>query len=92
MCSYPYTNLVGWSPNYIPDVSINNLHTVSLQLWDSSTGMVLADFKGHKDSVTCCALSASGKLVASSSEDNTVKVIKIVMCCNCCLMGLPDID
>jgi hypothetical protein len=39
--------------------------------------MVLADFKGHKDSVTCCALSASGKLVASSSEDHTVKVIDL---------------
>ena len=45
-----------------------------MQLWDSSTGMVLADFKGHKDSVTCCALSTSCKLVISSSEDNTVKV------------------
>ena len=39
--------------------------------------MVLADFKGHKDSVTCCALSASSKLVASSSEDTTVKVIDV---------------
>ena len=46
----------------------------NIQLWDSSTGMVLADFKGHENSVTCCALSSSGKLVASSSEDNTVKV------------------
>ena len=44
------------------------------QLWDSSTGMVLADFKGHRDMVTCCALSASGKIIVSSSEDLTVKV------------------
>ena len=44
------------------------------QLWDSSTGMVLADFKGHKDMVTCCTMSASGKIIVSSSEDLTVKV------------------
>ena len=44
------------------------------QVWDSSTGMVLANFKGHKDLVTCCALSRSGKLVVSGSEDCTVKV------------------
>ena len=36
--------------------------------------MVQADYKGHKDHVTCCDLSPSGKLVVSSSEDCTVKV------------------
>ena len=36
--------------------------------------MVLADFKGHKDMVTCCTMSASGKIIVSSSEDLTVKV------------------
>lgn len=44
------------------------------QLWDSSTGMVLADLKGHKDMVTWCALSCSGKMIVSCSEDLTVKV------------------
>ena len=48
-----------------------------LQLWDSSTGTVLADFKGHKNTVTCCALSSSGKLVVSSSEDKTIKVLHV---------------
>ncbi|CAI8008599.1 Uncharacterized WD repeat-containing protein alr3466 [Geodia barretti] len=36
--------------------------------------MELADFRGHSDMVTCCALSNSGKFVVSSSEDNTVRV------------------
>ena len=36
--------------------------------------MVVADFKGHKDMVTCCTMSASGKIIVSSSEDLTVKV------------------
>jgi apoptotic protease-activating factor len=45
-----------------------------IKLWDASTGMELADFRGHSDMVTCCALSNSGRLVVSSSEDNTVRV------------------
>lgn len=45
-----------------------------IQLWDASTGMELADFRGHSDMVTCCALSNSGRLLVSSSEDNTVRV------------------
>ena len=36
--------------------------------------MVLGSFRGHKNTVTCCAISANGKLAVSSSEDNTVKV------------------
>ena len=48
--------------------------TGTAQVWDSSTGMELANFKGHKDVVQCCALSRSGKLVVSGSSDCTVKV------------------
>ena len=51
-----------------------SLHPSLPQVWDSSTGMVLADFKGHNNIVTCCALSRSGKLVVSGSEDCTLKV------------------
>ena len=36
--------------------------------------MVLAEYKGHTDRVTCCALSKAGRYVASSSEDSTVRV------------------
>ena len=45
--------------------------------------MVLGNFKGHKYAVTCCAISANGKLAVSSSWDCTVKVGGIgvhVMC------------
>ena len=34
----------------------------------------MADFKGHTDTVTCCALAVNGRLVVSCSEDCTVKV------------------
>ncbi len=46
----------------------------NLQLWDATTGMVLADYKGHTDDVTCSDLAPSGKYVVSCSEDCTVKV------------------
>ena len=36
--------------------------------------MVLADYKGHTDDVTCSDLAPSGKYVVSCSEDCTVKV------------------
>jgi len=36
--------------------------------------MVLADYKGHKDRVTCCDMTKNIKYIVSSSEDNTVKV------------------
>lgn len=36
--------------------------------------MVMGNFKGHSDRVTCCALSEDGRLLISSSEDCTVKV------------------
>ena len=50
------------------------VHLFTTQLWDASTGMELADFRGHSDMVTCCALSDSGRFVVSSSEDCTVRV------------------
>ena len=43
--------------------------------------MELADFRGHSDMVTCCALSNSGKFVVSSSEDNTVRVSQYINTC-----------
>ena len=45
-----------------------------MQFWDASTGMVLSEFKGHTDRVTCCAIANTGRLIVTSSEDNTVKV------------------
>ena len=64
--------------NYMYRTSTNNIilyvHLFTTQLWDASTGMELADFRGHSDMVTCCALSDSGRFVVSSSEDCTVRV------------------
>lgn len=51
---------------------------MATQLWDASTGMVLGDYKGHKDDVTGCDLAPSGKILISSSEDCSVKVRKLV--------------
>ena len=36
--------------------------------------MVSANFVGHTDRVTCCAIVSKGGLLVSCSEDNTVKV------------------
>ena len=45
-----------------------------VQLWESSTGRVITEFRGHEDIVKYCCLSHSEKLIVSSSCDKTVKV------------------
>jgi WD40 repeat protein len=45
-----------------------------LWLWDTASGNVVAQFVGHTDVVTDCALSADGRTLVSSSLDGTLKV------------------
>ncbi|OCK73863.1 YVTN repeat-like/Quino protein amine dehydrogenase [Lepidopterella palustris CBS 459.81] len=42
--------------------------------WDAATGAVRATLEGHSDWVTSVALSADGQLVASGSDDKTVRL------------------
>ncbi len=46
----------------------------SVRVWDAATGKMLADLKGHTDSVTSIAFSPDGKQIISSSQDGSVRV------------------
>ena len=53
---------------------IFDFYIMHVQLWESSTGKVVTEFKGHEDVVKYCCFSHSEKLLVSSSRDKTVKV------------------
>lgn len=43
-------------------------------LFDVRSGRLLKQFRGHKDSMYCAQLSPDGKLLATGSYDNTIKL------------------
>lgn len=45
-----------------------------MQMWNSSTGVELAEFSGHTGPVFCCALMHGSNIIVSGSKDRTVKV------------------
>ncbi len=45
-----------------------------VRLWDSTTGKVLKELKGHRMSITAVAFSPDGKRLLSSSLDHTIRV------------------
>ena len=46
----------------------------SARVWETATGVSIADLLGHQDSVVKARFSADGKLVATASMDRTVRV------------------
>lgn len=44
-----------------------------IQLWQANTGQVVGNLKGHKDRVSCLALSPSGQTLISGSKDQTIR-------------------
>lgn len=44
-----------------------------IQLWQASTGQAMGSLQGHKDRVSCLALSPSGQTLISGSKDQTIK-------------------
>src|SRR5207302_9696428 len=44
------------------------------RLWDTSSGRLLATLEGHTSRVSGVALSADGRLLASSSADGTLRL------------------
>lgn len=52
-------------------------HDNSLILWDSTSGEMLKNLRGHSRVVTGCALSPSGNYAISASHDETVRLWNI---------------
>jgi len=46
----------------------------ALRLWELVTGEEVAQFKGHTGPVTCLTSSGDGKIIASGSEDQTIRI------------------
>jgi WD40 repeat protein len=46
----------------------------SIELWDVASGKIKANLRGHKHRVSSLAFSPDGKLLASGSEDETIKL------------------
>jgi WD40 repeat protein len=51
-----------------------DLVTSTIKLWDPATGMLTMTLEGHSNFVSGLSFSASGKLLASSSQDRTIKI------------------
>ena len=48
-----------------------------VQLWDVSTGKEVRAFTGHKERVTCVAMTADGRMLATGSLDNTFRLWEV---------------
>lgn len=51
-----------------------NAHDPTLQLWDASTGVLLARLRGHFDNVHALALGADGARALSAAGDGTLRL------------------
>jgi WD40 repeat protein len=54
---------------------INNIGTV--QLWDLTTGAELRRFVGHESLVSCVAITADGRMIATAGYDNTLRLWEV---------------
>jgi WD40 repeat protein len=47
---------------------------IYVRSWDALSGRRMEEYRGHKRPVTCLALSANGRLLASGSEDRSINL------------------
>jgi WD40 repeat protein len=59
----------------LKEIKIENVGQVLL--WDTATGQQVGAIKGHGTGVTAVVFSRDGKLLASSSTDNTIKIWEV---------------
>jgi WD40 repeat protein/uncharacterized caspase-like protein len=60
------------SQDLLKDIKVET--TGQVVFWDTATGREVGRIKGHGKGVTDVAFSRDGKLIASSSTDNTIKI------------------
>src|SRR3989441_11048111 len=59
-------------PEMLKDIKVEAIGQIVF--WDTASGQQIGAIKGHGKGVTSVAFSRDGKLVASSSTDNTIKI------------------
>lgn len=76
--SFTINKIPGYVKCFSPDDKyIATTYGNKIMLWDVSSGRLLREFAGYKDSVFSVDFSFDGKYIAGSSEDKTVKVWEV---------------
>ena len=72
----PYRSLV-FSPDGKSVVSVGGERERVILMWDVVTANTIATFRGHTASVVCLAISPDGRLLASGSKDESIKLWEV---------------
>jgi len=83
-------NSLASSLSFSPDdtVLVVGYYGVCIDVWDSQTGSLVNRLEGHTDTVTSVAFSPEAAMVASCSEDHTIRIWNVPSYdCRCILEG-----
>ncbi len=74
---YLYANIVAYSPNQ--DTYASTSYSDTIDLWTTKVGYSSpAPLEGHTENITSLVFSPDGELLASGSEDNTIRVWNVI--------------